>query len=513
MEPARVTVLARATVDRLTTEQLRDALDAGDPDAVLATWPGANVRLRTEIPEYDDLPTLVPGADRNRSGAGGPDVHRLGDVDVAVASTDDEIAAIPDLEADERIDPDSETYVVTDRLALSVRPTALETDLEGLGDYREALDRGCEPTDSTPVGSHTHVSTGIPAGYRREWDGLVVRGAAPSGTVEGTPAGPGSTDEPAVATLALGPRGTASATEYRPASLGLRAIRGVGSSRADTLRAAGVRSRTDLADASVRDLAEYDGLGPTVSARLVERARAFETGAVLRSGDQFFPTREPIFVDVETDGLSPSIVWLVGALDRGEDGTQDRYHSFLNREPDDPGAALSAFLSWYVANADGRPVVAYNGLEFDFPVLEAQIDRHGPEYADAWADAWTFDPLSWAVRDDNAVLPGRTNRLEDVATALGDESIAASRENGCDGLSTSPLSGAEVARQYRAWMHERGEHEGEEPDWDRLRAYCEDDVRALAAVYDALDESQTTTGGVGGTGGASRTKQGSLGGF
>lgn len=25
-----------------------------------------------------------------------------------------------------------------------------------------------------------------------------------------------------------------------------------------------------------------------------------------------------------------------------------------------------------------------------------------------------------------------------------------------------------------------------EPDWERLKAYCEDDVRALAVVYEAL---------------------------
>lgn len=528
MEPARVTVLARETLDRLTSEQLRDALDAGDPDAVLATWPGAAVRLRAELPAYDDLPTLVPGADPD---ATDPAVHRLGDVDLVVASTDDEVATIPDLAADGRIDPDTETYVVTDRLELSVRPTALATDLEGLDDYRAALDPGASDADADSEsadreGSSTHLSTGIPAGYRREWDGLVVRGAAPEGTVEVAPAGPGSTDEPAVATLVLGPEGAVAATEYPPSSLGLRAIRGLGRSRADTLRSAGVRSREDLAGAGVRDLAEHDGLGPTVVARLVERARAFETGRVLRSGDEFFPRREPIFVDLETDGLSPSIVWLIGVLDRGEDGGDDTYHSFLNREPADPGPALEAFLSWYVANADGRPVVAYNGLEFDFPVLEAQIDRHCREYADAWADARTFDPLSWAVRDDNAVLPGRTNRLEDVAAALGYESAVAGADP-ADGPTVAPLSGAEVARQYRAWMHEdssssstrrgsddeRGESPVVEPDWDRLCAYCEDDVRALAHVFDALDDAARTGAGSGSTAGAVETSQGSLGDF
>jgi len=525
MEPARVAVLARETVDRLTTGQLRDALDAADADAVLATWPGADVRLRAELPAFDDLPTLVPGAARSESGGADvdedadPAVHRLGDVDVVVAGTDDELAAIARLEAEDRLDRDAETYVVTDRLELSVRPAALSTNLEGLAVYRAALDgtvpdgesdgdngeRDPDHGERDLEGSYTHLSTGIPAGYRREWDGLVVRGAAPEGTVEVTPTGPGSTDEPTVATLALGPDGSVAVAERSPSSLGLRAIEGVGGSRANTLRAAGVRSREHLAEASVRDLLEHDGIGRTTGARLVERARAFEAGRVLRSGDEFFPRREPVFVDVETDGLSPSIVWLVGVLDRGADGDADASHSFLNRDPDEPGAALEAFCSWYAANGDGRPIVAYNGLRFDFPVIEAQIDRHCPEFREVWADARTFDPYAWAVRDGNAVLPGRTNRLADVATALGWP--ASDDADGPAATPSSPLSGAEVARQYRAWMHE-----GIEPDWARLEDYCEDDVRALAHVYDALDDAERTTGGVGSTTGR-RTSQGSLGDF
>lgn len=536
MEPARVVVLAREAVDRLTTGQLRDALDAADPDAVLATWPGADVRLRAELPEADDLPRLVPGVDR--TGATGDDpepaVHALGDVDVVVASTDDEVAAIPRLEADGRFDPGGETYVLTDRLSLSVRPAALSTDLEGLDAYREALAGGpdCGAEDSADAGTvtdepaadalggpYTHLSTGIPAGYRRDWDGLVVRGAAPRGDVELTPAGPGSTDEPAVVVLTLGPDGSVADAEYPASSLGLRAVQGIGGSRADTLRAAGVRSRADLAEASVRDLVEHDGIGRTTGARLVERARAFEAGRVLRSGDEFFPRREPVFVDVETDGLSPSIVWLVGALDRE---AAEPYRSFLNRDPDEPGAALEAFLSWYAASADGRPVVAYNGLQFDFPVIEEQVDRHCPAYRETWASARTFDPYAWAVRDGNAVLPGRTNRLDDVAAAMGYESALADEGEGDSGGAEgdsggaegdscgAALSGAEVARQYRAWMHADEERETEEPDWDRLRAYCEDDVRALAHVYDALDAAERTTGGVGRTSGQ-QTTQGSLG--
>ncbi|MFT4950132.1 MAG: hypothetical protein ACI9CA_002277, partial [Natronomonas sp.] len=47
-----------------------------------------------------------------------------------------------------------------------------------------------------------------------------------------------------------------------------------------------------------------------------------------------------------------------------------------------------------------------------------------------------------------------------------------------------------------------------EPDWDRLEAYCEDDVRALATVYEAIDDApvRSTASGSGAAGG----RQGSL---
>jgi uncharacterized protein YprB with RNaseH-like and TPR domain len=177
------------------------------------------------------------------------------------------------------------------------------------------------------------------------------------------------------------------------------------------------------------------------------------------------------------------MVWLIGVLDQ----RTGEYCSFLARDPQSPGAAIEAFLSWLETNGGNRPVVAYNGRNFDFPVIEEHAADHCPRYLDTWSETWTFDPYFWATTEGKAILPGRTNKLEDVAAALGWE-----------GEDTG-LSGAAVARLFQ--RYQANPCPETELDWDRHKRYCEDDVRALAHVYEALAEAtarqssdSTTTG-------------------
>jgi len=458
--PPRVTVLSSALVERLDAPRLRDALDYADPDALCLTSPGALVRLRATAPGIVDEygPPLVPGRGPGEAGDG-PDHRRVRGVDLVAASTDDDLAAVGSLERDGRVDPSTETYVLTDRLDVTVRPTDLEATLAGREAYRDAL----SPEDLD--GSYTHVSTAAPVGYHRQWDGLTVAGAHPDG--DDAPGGERGGEVP---TLSLRADGTVCSTGIGTDRLGLRGLPEVGEVRAERLREAGYRTPADVADATVAGLREAAGVGRDTAETLRDGGRAMAEDEVVRDGDEYFPDREPVFVDIETDGLTPTVVWLVGVLDRAG---EERYLSFLNRDPDDPGRAVEAFVSWYAANAAGRPVVAYNGLSFDFPAIAEQVERHCPDLLDDWEAAYTFDPYHWAVRDDNAVLPGRTNKLGDVAAALG--------WDGDDG----GLTGAAVGRAYRRWMRERTSEA--EPDWERHERYCENDVRALAFVYDALD--------------------------
>lgn len=509
MPPGRVTVFDADAVDALTPAQCRDAIAATAPGAIVTTGASARIRLRGAIDV--DRPVLCPEA---TSDTEAPLIHGLGDVEMAVAGSHESLAVLSALDAEDRLDPATETYVLSDLLALSIRPTELATVREGLEEYRRALETDGPPAETSLAATATHLSTALPASYYGEWEGLTVRGAAPS-DLDGAPAG-GDAGESAVASLQLGPDGVVASERIRRDSLGLRAIDGVGEQRARTLRDAGYADRESLAGADVATIADLDGVGRQTAARLVDRARAFEDGTVLRRTDERLPGADPVFVDIETDGLSPSVVWLIGVLDpaAGDDlaGHDERdsarYRSFVARDPERPGAALEAFCEWYADHASDRPIAAYNGETFDFPVLAEQIERRCPEFRDLWASVRTADPYSWAVRDGNAVLPGRTNRLEDVADALGFD--ARSEASGSDDRAP-PLDGAEVARIYREWQADPVA--ANEPDWERLNAYCKGDVRALAHVYEAIESADRIDGEHRQLDRSPRTTQGSLGDF
>jgi len=481
MLPGRVTVVGSDALDGLASAQLRDALDATDPHALLATTPSARIRLRSALPDLD-RPVLAPGRGQ---GSRELSLGEIGDVQVAVAGSTGSLADLATLEAAGEIDPDTETYVLTDALELSVRPTELRTIRDGIDDYASAIVSGERDADHELRGSYTHCSTGLPTDYYGDWDGLTVRGLTP-GSIEGAPGGGASGEATVIASLRLGPDGTVASEALRRDSLGLRAIDGVGEQRARTLRGAGYDTREALANRDVATIADLDGIARSTATRLVQGAEAFEANRVRRLTDDRLPGPEPIFVDIETDGLSPSTAWLIGVLDREADRP---YRSFLADDPERPGAALESFCAWYAELIDDglkRPIIAYNGQRFDFPVLAELIERECPEFADVWADAWTFDPYAWAIRDGNASFPARTNRLEAVAAALGFDAASVA---GADG---SPLDGAEVARIYRGWQAEPSSDN--EPDWQALEAYCEADVRALAHVYDAIDAADRTAG-------------------
>jgi uncharacterized protein YprB with RNaseH-like and TPR domain len=167
-------------------------------------------------------------------------------------------------------------------------------------------------------------------------------------------------------------------------------------------------------------------------------------------------------------------------LDGGPD--DGRYLAFREDDPRKPTDHLSAFLTWLTGSAAGRPVVAWNGYGFDFGVIREQVREHCPDRLEEWTDVYRFDPLYWARNQGNAALPGRSNRLEDVAGALGWTP------------GTVGMDGGTVAEIYVDWRDrvertDDGSATVEPPDWDRLEAYCEDDVRALATIYGAMERA------------------------
>lgn len=450
----RIAPVSPAFVERATAGELDDWLSYFDPDVVTLACeepaPRAANAVRRQLDPgtvFFDPVTGSGGRSRAIGGVGLAFVTRFGDLTALSPPTGDVTGP---------------TVVLSPLLELDVDTTSLSTDLVGRERYAEAL------ADSELGADCVHVSVGLPAGYRREWDGMTVVGGGRDA---------GRADNPLLA-LECRADGRVLRRELRPGRLGLRALDGVGRRRAQTLRNAGYDSREAVAAAEPSALAELPDVGRETAERIGESARAIADGEIVRRSDAPLPDGDPVYVDIETDGLSPTITWLIGALD-GADGS---YRSFLQSDPEDPGGAVEAFLSWYAAEARGRPIVAYNGWRFDFPVLRDHLLEYVPEYESVWTATRRFDPYRWAVEEGNAVLPGRTNKLADVAGALGYERA----EPG--------LTGAAVARTYRQWIAvvsgtDPRERTAAEPDWERFERYCEDDVRALATVYEHLEAS------------------------
>lgn len=461
----RLAALPGRFADRADSAQFADWLAVAEPDGIVLTE-GASGRARQRLARQAErsLPILDPRT------AGTSTDLALGDRPVAVAPTAEDVATALGAE---RPDATGPRIVVTAGIELTIDTTALSTTVHG----REAL-----ATDVPEPGAVV-LSIELPDGYRREFHDITLVGLGD----------PEDEADSSLVTVEIRADGTVLTESHAPSRLGLQALSGIGPKRAETLRHAGYDSREAIASASRAELRDLTGFGSGVVDTVLDSAEAIVEGRVVRRSRSPVPASDPVFVDIETDGLHPTVTWLVGVLDGGPEGT---YRSFRALDPEDPGEAIEGFVNWYASEAAGRTLVAYNGRRFDFPTLRDHIQAYRPELLVDYEGADRFDPYAWAVHEEHAVLPGLTNRLEDVAAALGFEG----HDQG--------LSGAEVARRYRQWAD--GPSTTSEPDWDELDRYCEDDVRALATVYEALAE-------VGGTAGrtarSSRTEttQGTLG--
>lgn len=465
-EPTRSPSLARlacatpAFVERATPTELEDWLSYFDPNVVVLTGTQPAPRAANAVRRQLDPETML----FEPAGGSMTGPRSIDGVQFVFASKYEYLASLPSaqtetlsIEQPATLSTKEPTFVLSNLLALDVDKTALSTTLVGRKKYADALESG-------PLGAECiHISTALPAGYRREWNGLTVLGG-------GRDAG----EETPLVTLDCRSDGEVLTRELNPGRLGLRALHGVGNQRARLLRDAGYDSRESVARAELSNLVEVSGLGKSTAMGIKQSARAVADSEIVRQSETPLPKGDPVYIDIETDGLSPTITWLIGVLDGS--AADGEYLSFLQTDPDEPGGAIEEFMAWYTANASHRPLVAYNGWNFDFTVLHDHILEYCPQYEEAWTSSYRFDPYQWAVEKGNAHLPGRTNKLEDVARALGYERT----ERG--------VTGRVVARIYQQWMIDYPKTSNE-PDWERFASYCEDDVRALATVYEALEAS------------------------
>ena len=491
--PTRILALSGAAVSSSHRDTITAMVDSLDPDVLVATEPQASIVGPALNREFDfDMLEVGTGmrpdvavTDEDRCvvialpmGEESLDPERIASR-VGISSVGEDLADVATT---------SQICLIDQSVSLSVDPYARSATLEGLRTYRGRV------PDNWWTARTVHLSTALRAGFTTtrshgdDGDSQFV-GVGTSNADLGV----GTTADTTQATLvALCSNGAVDVSEIDPQKFGLRGVPEIGPTRFETLREAGITTVDGLADTPLRQLTELSGLGRTSASTIQTAAEAQSTNTVRPTGDDSLPNQEPVFIDIETDGLNPSAAWLIGVLDGGpEDG---HYMSFREQAVGD-GSHLKAFMTWLTGAAARRPVVAWNGFRFDFPVITEQLQQHHPDLVEAWTDRYQFDALWWATKKNggNAALPGRTNKLEHVADALG------------WGPSTNGIDGATVAKLYTAYRSQvAGETDAgsvAEPDWDRLERYCEDDVRALATIYEHLEavarqdsETKTPTG-------------------
>lgn len=438
---------------RCTPEDREDLAEEHNPDAYFLTGTQesktAAKQLKYQLP--GNQPMLYPGDTHT----GDPQHLTVNGIDILVCPNASDLERIHTYEQDDTLNTDSETVILSNLLSIELKMDNLDAQMNGLTEYKNAL----QPEKLT--GSYTHISGAIDAGYCRDWDGLLIRGAG---------IGDGNSSS-SFLSLTITSDGLVLDETVDTSKLGLKAIQSVGPATEDRLKENGYTTREEIATADLENVMEIKGFGEKKAKTVIQSATALAEGRVVPTSDSPVPGSDPIFIDIETDGLNPTAVWLIGV----KDGIDGNYMSFIETDPSDAGKAVEGFMMWYTANAQNRTLMAWNGWNFDFPVLRKHIQTHCPQYVDDWKRASKRDPLRWARDLNNAILPGRTNKLEHVAESLG-----------WDGHETG-LSGGEVARRYRAWMENPCEETA--LNWDLHKQYCEDDVEALEEIYCALRDS------------------------
>jgi uncharacterized protein YprB with RNaseH-like and TPR domain len=475
------------------------AIEVADPDAVLAVPPDANLAAQrlmqaVSLPDY----TVHRGM-RNQTHQSdndsvvvvfSPEAEQLPVDPAAVldSSTGKIEGAFVDILTERTV------CLVTDRLSMHVDPHERETTIDGLAEYCEAVPA------AWLHGDIKHFSTRLQTGYGQSVEtssGAMIE-VYGLGDNDGRLGAAVDTTTQQFTVVDIYANGAVATEAIAPKNVGLRSLPQVGDARANAFVDAGISDTNTIVELDCSDVIDITGVNRDTATTIQAAATATAEGRVVRTSTATLPSADPIYIDIETDGLSASVAWLIGVLDGdAEDGS---YYPFRQRDPTDQRDHLEAFLLWLQGTDRQRPLVAWNGYRFDFDILGELIREHCPDHAETWEHRRTVDPLFWARNQDNALLPGRTNKLEHVAAALGYHG------------STPALDGKLVAQRYTTWREHMRTCDDPmtvpAPSWERLERYCEDDVRALATIYEAMRNAPIDDGVAESAG--SRGQQGSL---
>ena len=431
--PDRMLSLASAPLRRYSAAELRDVERYFSPSAILLT----------------DRPNRT-AKDRVRETVSAPVIDAT---EAAVTELDrTTVVTAPDLDAARSLlgrPYDRPVAVVTSFIEQEIDPNTFETTLSGLAEYQSLV------RDREDI--RTHFTTTLPAGQRLRQSEVPLFGAGFIESLEGS----------RIPCINVGQRPIVE--ELDSSKVGIQAIPDIGRSMRRQLERQGCTDRQDILEMEPTDLLALDGFGPYYAARVTAGAHAIERARPLRFVQDPLAGDRRIYVDIETDSLTPQYIWQIGVYDEAS----EEYHAFVNDdEPGNEAAVVTDFAEWVASNAIDGTFIAWYGKRFDFVHLTDFIDRHAPrEHAKAWEAAEKFDLLLDFVKPGVAT-PARSYKLDVVADRLGYE-----REY-------PGLSGGGAAQAYATWRA------GGEMDWEKWISYCKDDVMATQYVYDTIAEAE-----------------------
>ncbi len=440
---AKIVSITPTLLRWLDDYSMNDLVEYYEPDAIfIIDEADADIDFRDVRTRFD--PVCFYPARENKRIRHVP----INGIDFIVIDGVDNLDVAKEIEKMGAVDTDDTIFLVTTDIDIQLDTTNLSASLVNQEAYRKHA--------GDTEGKYVYITGSLPSNYRQEWGTMAVQGAKPQEIQGGL----------AIPRLTCFSDGRVGVKTLESHKLGLRALEGVGRRTVEKLEKHGYNTRTDVAKATREELKEIYGIGEKTSNRLWYHSRSIQKNAIRRRNNNPVPGEKPVFINIETDGVSPSVIWHICVYD----GEEQEYKIFYAKTPDDKAEVIQSFISWYTANATDQTIISWKGWEGDYHHLTRFIQEYAPEYGGVWKKANKRDLYFWTVEQNNAVLPGRTDDVIEHARKIGYT------------IPESGLTSDHVQRTYRKWMA----GEVGELNWNHIHRYNKGKVKALVHIYDDI---------------------------
>jgi len=235
----------------------------------------------------------------------------------------------------------------------------------------------------------------------------------------------------------------------------------VGRNRVEHFCELGITSPDEITEERRAKLEALPGASSWHVDRWLAHRQAFENDEVVivdRTAFGYLCQTNPLLLDIETD-LQQNRIWLVGTYSY----QNDAYRQFF--DPDDESALLQE-LSEYLYEHGSEPIIYYGGNLFDEKCLRRRFDKYG--ITEGINRLKRAHDIGIEVQQE-LFGPFSKHNLDAIATALGFE------------YQDTSVDGFDIGYMYTGYLLD-----DEEPDWDRLKQYNNDDVKALRTIVDYI---------------------------